>query len=61
MTDELTTRILTDAKTVRDPGTPVILTTNFLVIDTPEVWAVLCLIAVYIFLPIYLAIRRQLR
>ena len=53
--------VYADAKTLRDRGTPVVLTTNFLVINTPELWSLLCLIAVYIFLPVYLAIRRQLQ
>jgi hypothetical protein len=50
-----------DAKALRGRGTPVVLTTGFLVIDTPEMCSVLCLIAVYIFFPIYMMIRRQLR
>jgi hypothetical protein len=53
--------VYADAKALGDRGTPVVLTTDFLVVDTPELWSVLCGIAVFIFLPIYLAIRRQLR
>ncbi len=53
--------VYADAKTLRDRGTPVVLTTNFLVIDTPEMWAALCLVAVYLVLPVYLAIRRGLQ
>jgi hypothetical protein len=53
--------VYADAKALRDRGTPAVLTTDFLVVDTPEMWSVLCFIAGYIFLPIYLAIRRQLR
>jgi len=53
--------VYADAKTLRDRGTPVVLTTNFLVIDTPGLWAALCLVTVVLVLPIYLAIRRELR
>ena len=53
--------VYTDAKALRGRGTPVVLATDFLVIDTPEMWSVLCLIAVFIFFPLYMMIRRQLR
>ncbi len=53
--------VYADAKVLRDRGTPVVMTTDFLVIDTPEMWSVLCLMVGYIFVPIYLMIRRELR
>jgi hypothetical protein len=53
--------VYADAKALRGRGTPVVLATDFLVIDTPEMWSVLCLIAVFIFFPLYMMIRRQLR
>lgn len=46
-----------DAKANVDAGTPVILDVGGLRIDTPETWALGCLVVVVLFLPLYLAAR----
>jgi hypothetical protein len=46
-----------DAKANEDAGTPVLFRAGNLRVDTPETWAIGCLVLFCVFLPLYLTAR----
>ncbi|XGX78635.1 hypothetical protein LQK93_01429 [Terrabacter sp. BE26] len=50
--------VLEDAQAQLERGRPVVATLGELTIDRPNVWAALCLLALVLFLPLYLVARR---
>jgi hypothetical protein len=49
--------VLGDARSRAEAHRPVVARFGDVTIDKPEVWAVLCLVVVVLFLPLYLAAR----
>ena len=49
--------VLEDARSRMEHERPVMATVGGLTVDRPEVWAALCLLAVVVFLPLYLVAR----
>lgn len=49
--------VLQDARSRAERGRPVVATLGGVTLDRPEVWAVLCLLVVVLFLPLYLVAR----
>jgi hypothetical protein len=49
--------VLHDARSRVERHDPVVVTMGSLTVDKPEVWAALCLLAVVLFLPLYLVAR----
>ena len=49
--------VLEDAQSQMERNRPVVATMGELTIDRPQVWAALCLLAVVLFLPLYLVAR----
>ena len=49
--------VLEDAQSQMERNRPVVATIGDLTIDRPHVWAALCLLAVVLFLPLYLVAR----
>jgi hypothetical protein len=50
--------VLEDARTRIERDRPVVATWGGLTVDRPEVWAALCLLALVLFLPLYLVAQR---
>jgi hypothetical protein len=50
--------VLQDARSRAGRERPVVATFGGLTVDRPEVWAVLCLVVVVLFLPLYLVARQ---
>ena len=53
--------IYVDAKAHSERGTPVVFSTGFLTVDSPAAWFFGCLFLSIVFIPIYFAIRGQVR
>lgn len=51
--------VLADARRWARQGTPVVLHFRSLTVETPEAWAVACLLLFVIFMPIYVVARRS--
>jgi hypothetical protein len=51
--------VFRDATAKGVEGAPVVLSSPFLTLETPESWAIACMLAWIVFFPLYLAGRRQ--
>jgi hypothetical protein len=51
--------VLADAKAHLERGTPVTFSTDFLTVETPVAWFVLCLLVWILFFPLYITLRRR--
>jgi hypothetical protein len=51
--------VYADAKALSERGTPVVLSTDFLHVDTPVVWFFACLLVWIAFFPLYVTRRNQ--
>jgi hypothetical protein len=51
--------VLVDARRWAQAGTPVVFRMGSLSIETPETWALLCLVLFIFFLPVYAVARRS--